>query len=284
VSSFPIVGIGASAGGLEALKELFTAMPADNGMACVVIQHLDPSHVSHMSELLAKFTDMRVVQAEDQMALDAHSVYTIPPNKFLRLAEGTLRLTEPVKRDGVRMPINFFFRSLAEDQREKAICVLLSGSGSDGTLGIREIRSAGGMIMAQDPETAQFDSMSRSAIATGLVDYVLPVAEMPGALIKYVQQSYMKVVDKAETEERTNGLNAIVSLLAEKAQSDFHPYKKATLLRRIERRMGLNQMDNVTDYLAFLSQDPDEVARLAKDMLISVSSFFRDAEAFVELR
>src|SRR4029450_6215666 len=151
----------------EVLKELFTAMPADSGMAFVVIQHLDPSHVSHMSELLAKFTDMRVVQAEDQMALAALSVYTIPPNKFLGLAEGTLRLTEPVKRDGVRMPIDFFFRSLAEDQREKAICVLLSGSGSDGTLGIREIRGAGGMIMAQDPETAQFDSMSRSAIAQG---------------------------------------------------------------------------------------------------------------------
>jgi two-component system CheB/CheR fusion protein len=284
VSSFPIVGIGASAGGLEALKEFFTAMPADNGMAFVVIQHLDPSHVSHMSELLAKFTDMRVVQAEDQMALDANSVYTIPPNKFLGLAEGRLHLTEPVRRDGMRMPINFFFRSLAEDHRERAICVLLSGSGSDGTLGVREIRGAGGMIMAQDPETAQFDSMSRSAIATGLVDYVLPVADMPAALIKYVQQSYVKVADKAESEERTNGLNAIVSLLAEKAQSDFHPYKKTTLLRRIERRMGLNQIDSVSDYLALLRQDPDEVARLARDMLISVSSFFRDAEAFVELR
>ena len=284
VSSFPIVGIGTSAGGLEVLKELFTAMPADSGMAFVVIQHLDPSHVSHMSELLAKFTDMRVVQAEDQMALDTNSVYTIPPNKFLRLAEGTLRLTEPVKRDGVRMPIDFFFRSLAEDQREKAICVLLSGSGSDGTLGIREIRGAGGMIMAQDPETAQFDSMSRSAIATGLVDYVLPVAEIPGALIKYVQQSYVRAGNKTETEERTNGFNAIITLLAEKAQSDFGPYKKATLLRRIERRMGLNHMDDVSDYLAFLRQDPDEGARLAKDMLIHVSSFFRDAEAFVELR
>jgi two-component system CheB/CheR fusion protein len=138
--------------------------------------------------------------------------------------------------------------------------------------------------MAQDPETAQFDSMSRSAIATGLVDYVLPVAEMPGALIKYVQQSYVRAGNKAETEERTNGLNAIVSLLADKAQSDFGPYKKTTLLRRIERRMGLNHMDDVSDYLAFLRQDSDEVARLAKDMLINVSSFFRDAEAFVELR
>src|SRR4029077_21223597 len=227
---------------------------------------------------------MRVAQAEDQMALDANSVYTIPPNKFLGLAEGTLRLIEPVKRDGVRMPIDFFFRSLAEDQREKAICVLLSGSGSDGTLGIREIRGAGGMIMAQDPETAQFDSMSRSAIATGLVDYVLPVGDMPAALIKYVQQSYVRAGNKAETEERANGLDAIVSLLAQKAQSDFGPYKKTTLLRRIERRMGLNHMDDVSDYLAFLRQDPDEVARLAKDMLINVSSFFRDAEAFVELR
>jgi len=284
VLSFPIVGIGTSAGGLEVLKEFFTAMPADSDMAFVVIQHLDPSHVSHMAEILAKFTDMRVVQADDQMALDTNSVYTIPPKKFLGLVDGMLHLTEPVKRDGVRMPIDFFFRSLAEDQREKAICVLLSGSGSDGTLGIREIRGAGGMIMAQDPETAQFDSMSRSAIATGLVDYVLPVAEMPGALIKYVQQSYVRAGNKAETEERTNGLDAIVSLLADKAQSDFGPYKKTTLLRRIERRMGLNHMDDVADYLAFLRQDSDEVARLAKDMLINVSSFFRDAEAFVELR
>jgi PAS domain S-box-containing protein len=278
------VAIGASAGGLEALKEFFTAMPAGSGMAFVVIQHLDPSHVSHMSELLAKITDMRVVQAEDQMAPEPNSVYTIPPNKFLRLGEGRLHLTEPVKRDGVRMPIDFFFRSLAEDQHEKAICVLLSGSGSDGTLGLREISGAGGMIMAQEPKTAQFDSMSRSAIATGLVDYVLPVEEMPGALVKYVQQSYVRAGNKAATEQRTNGLNAIVRLLAEEAQGDFGPYKKTTLLRRIERRMGLNHMDDVSDYLAFLRQDPDEVARLAKDMLINVSSFFRDADAFVELR
>ncbi|MGH7847669.1 MAG: chemotaxis protein CheB, partial [Candidatus Binatia bacterium] len=284
MSSFPIVGIGASAGGLEALKEFFTAMPADSGMAFVVIQHLNPSHVSHMSELLAKFTEMKAVEAEDRMALEPNSVYTIPANKFLALAEGTLHLTEPVKRDGMRMPIDFFFRSLAEDQPEKAICVLLSGSGSDGTLGLREIRGAGGMIIAQDPETAQFDSMVRSAIATGLVDYVLPAAEMPGALIKYAQQSYVRAGNKAETEEGTNGLNAIVNLLAEKAQSDFGPYKKTTLLRRIERRMGLNQMNDFSDYLAFLRRDPDEVARLAKDMLINVSSFFRDAEAFVELR
>src|SRR5213076_1179664 len=176
VSSVRVVGIGASAGGIDSLKEFFSEMPADSGLTFVVVQHLDPTHASHMAGLLARQTTMKVAEAQDESPILANRIYTIPPNKFLSV------------RDGMLLPIDFFFRSLAQDQREKAIAVLFSGSGSDGTLGIREIRGAGGLVIVQNPETAQFDSMIESAIATGLVDYVLPIRQIPGKLLQYVKQ------------------------------------------------------------------------------------------------
>jgi two-component system CheB/CheR fusion protein len=281
-SNARIVGIGMSAGGLDSLKEFFAAMPADSGMVFVVIQHLDPSHVSYMAELLAKHTEMPVAQAQNGMAVRANSIYTIPPNKFLFIKEQKLHLAAPIKRDGIRLPIDFFFRSLAQDQRERAIGVLLSGSGSDGTLGIREIHAAGGIVIVQEPATAQFDFMLRSALATGLVDSTLPPAQIAAALVRYVRQA--EGGEGPEPEGVQDDIYSILDMLAHQTGSDFHSYKKNMVWRRIQRRMGLNQIADLSDYGRFLYENPDEIARLSKDMLIGVTSFFRDPEAFDELR
>ena len=277
-----VVGIGASAGGLDALKEFFTAMPADSGHAFVVIQHLDPHHASYMANILAKHTAMKVLPAADGMAVDAGCVYTIPPNKFLQIHNSRLYLTEVELRDGMRMPIDFFFRSLAEDQRERAVCVIFSGSGSDGTLGLREVRAAGGLTIVQQPETAQFDAMLKSAIATGMVDSVLPLQEIPAAILRYTPQ--VGAADKADERDKIELLDAILDTLATRSGNDFSAYKKTTLLRRAERRVGIHQLASLSDYLRFIKANPAEVDDLAKDMLIGVSSFFRDPEAFEELR
>ena len=282
VSSVLVVGIGASAGGIDSLKEFFSEMPADSGLAFVVVQHLDPTHASHMAGLLARQTTMKVAEAQDESPIQANRIYTIPPNKFLSVRDGTLRLTEAVKRDGLRLPIDFFFRSLAQDQHEKAIAVLFSGSGSDGTLGIREIRGAGGLVIVQNPETAQFDSMIESAIATGLVDYVLPIRQIPGKLLQYVKQP--RLDDRADVDQLDDVVSSILNLLVDQNKSDFRCYKRSTVQRRIERRMGLSQISDISDYYCFLCERPDERAKLSKDMLIGVTSFFRDAEAFENLR
>jgi two-component system CheB/CheR fusion protein len=223
-SDLIVVGIGTSAGGLESLKEFFSAMPGDSDLAFVVIQHLDPNHVSYMADLLAKCTEMIVVQAEDGMPVKANSVYTIPPNRFLTIRNNHLCLIEPVKHDGARMPIDFFFRSLAEDKREKAICVIFSGSGSDGTFGLREVRGAGGMTLVQQPETAQFDAMLRSAIRTGMVDRVLPLKEMPEAILKYARQSYAGTI--GDDKAKFDSLDAIFELLATRNENDFTAIRK----------------------------------------------------------
>jgi two-component system, chemotaxis family, CheB/CheR fusion protein len=283
-SNVQVVGIGASAGGLDALKDFFTAMPPDSGMAFVVIQHLDPAHVSYMAELLAKHTTMAVAPAEDGMEVRANSVYTIPPNTSLFIKEGKLHLVEPIKRDGIRMPIDFFFRSLAQDRHEKAMCVLLSGSGSDGTLGIREIHGAGGIVVVQEPATAQFDFMLHSAIATGLVDSVLPAAQIPAALLDYAHHSDGKGASSPAPETVEENVQSILSILGSQSKNNFQAYRKPTVWRRIQRRMGLNGMTDITDYARFLRESPDETARLSKDMLIGVTSFFRDVKAYEELR
>ncbi|HXV49040.1 MAG TPA: CheR family methyltransferase, partial [Candidatus Binatia bacterium] len=283
-SNVRIVGIGASAGGIEVLKEFFEQMPADTGLAFVVIQHLDPKQPSHMAGLLSKYTKMKVAVAEDGLAVHANRVYTIPPNKFLSVKDGELHLTETVNRDGLRMPIDFFFRSLAENKRENAIAVLFSGSGSDGTLGTREIHGMSGFVIVQDPKTAQFDSMIQHALATGMVDYALPVRQLPGAILQYVRHNRMAGSHPVDSEVTQDSIGSILHLLASQTKSDFRCYKSATIHRRIQRRMGLNQIDDISDYYRFLAEHPDELAKLSKDMLIGVTSFFRDAEAFEELR
>jgi two-component system, chemotaxis family, CheB/CheR fusion protein len=281
-----VVGIGASAGGLDALKDFFKAMPPDSGTALVVVQHLEPAHESRMADILSKYTTMSVAQAEDGMPVRPNCVYTIPASKYLSIRAGRLRLTEPLERHGMRMAIDFFLRSLAEDQQAKAICVILSGSGSDGTHGLRAVRSAGGMCMAQEPTTAQFGIMPQNAIDTGLVDYILPADRMPEALVAYVRHPRSGAADSQDTGEAglSDEVESVLQLLRSRTDSDYRCYKKGTVVRRIERRMGLKQVAGMEDYLKLLGKDPQELAQLAKDMLIGVSSFFRDGEAFEELR
>lgn len=279
---FPIVGIGASAGGLEAFKRFFAAMPGDSGMAFVLIQHLDPHHESLMADLLGRCTPMKVVQVEDRMPVEPNQVYMIPPNKSLAIQKGVLQLTDPIMRRGMRMPIDFFFRSLADDQRERAICIVLSGTGTDGTLGLQAIKGHGGMAMVQASETAQYDGMPRSAISTGLVDYVLNVAQMPEVLMKYVRHAYINAGVQCQdlTEKSADHLQTVLGLLRARTRHDFRGYKKGTLMRRIERRMGLNQIDELSEYVPLLQQHHGELRQLFKDLLIGVTGFFREPEAF----
>jgi two-component system CheB/CheR fusion protein len=278
---FAVVGIGASAGGLDAFKRLFSAMPAEPGMAFVLIQHLDPTHQSLTSELLARHTQMRVVEATDDLQIEPDHVYVIPPNHYLALSGEKLRLSDPPERRGMRVPVDFFFRSLADDRHERAIGVLLSGTGSDGTKGVREIKAAGGMVMVQEPETTEWEGMPRSAIATGVVDYILPVEQMPKVLNRYVRHWYVKGAPPAPVVEKApDHLNTIIGILRLRAKYDFGSYKQGTLIRRIQRRMGLNHIPDMKEYIEYLRQSQGEVSALFKDMLISVTSFFREPNAW----
>jgi len=280
----PVAGLVASAGGLDAFKKFFAAMPADSGIAFVLIPHLDPQHESLMVELLTRHTSMPVVEAAEGMAVVANRVYIIPPNKDMTISGGVLRLTGPVERGGWQTSIDLFLRSLADDQQEKAICIILSGTGSHGTLGLQAVKAAGGMAMVQDPKTAAYPRMPESAIATGLADHVLPVEQMPEALVKYVQHFYVNG-DRvgAAVDETPDHLNQLLALLRTRTKFDFRCYRKKMLARRLERRMGLSHFDNVADYLAHLREHPEEVKQLARDLLVSVTRFFRDPDAFSTL-
>ncbi|MEW8546406.1 MAG: chemotaxis protein CheB [Candidatus Thiodiazotropha endolucinida] len=277
-----IVGIGASAGGLEAIEAFFKVMPPDSGIAFVVIQHLSPDHKSLMAELLSKRTRMRVHRAEEGMWVEKNSVYLIPPNKNLRLFHGRIILSGQ-DRDarGINLPIDIFFRSLAEDQGAKAIAIVLSGTGSDGTSGIRAIKEELGMVMVQVEETAAFDGMPRSAIATGLVDYILSPEDMPAQLLSYLKHPFTAKDEYASTMlTDEDGVTRIFALLRESNKIDFTYYKPTTIIRRIERRMAVNQVHDLNDYVRFLESYPVELNSLHKDLLIGVTSFFRDHEAF----
>ena len=283
--SYLVVGIGASAGGLDAFKRFFDAMSADSGMAFVLIQHLDPTHESLTAELLGRRTKMSVVEVQHEMAVEPNHVYVIPPNKYLGISDRILRLTPPGARRGMRMPIDFFLRSLAEDQHERAVGIILSGTGTDGSLGLKEIKAAGGLTVVQDPATAQYDGMPRSAIAIDGIDCVVPIDKMPAMLLTYAQHSYLKeAVAEPPVETKTPGLlTDILNLLRTRANFDFGPYKQRTVLRRIHRRMGLKHVDRGGDYLRLLHDDPQEVQALFKDLLIGVSSFFREPQAWAVL-
>lgn len=277
----PVAGIGASAGGLDAFKKLLAAMPPDSGIGLVLVPHLDPAHESLMVELLTRHTTMPVVEVEDDMPVEANHVYIIPPNKYMTIRGGILRLTGPVERRAAQTSIDLFLRSLADDRQERSICIILSGTGSHGALGLKAVKAAGGLAMVQDPATAEYTAMPQSAIATGLADYVLPVEQMPGAMVKYTQHYYVNGGKTgAEGEEAPDQLNQVLALVRARTKVDFRSYRKKMLARRVERRMSLNQFDRVADYLAFLREHPDEVQRLSRDLLISVTSFFRDSEAW----
>jgi two-component system CheB/CheR fusion protein len=283
-AGFPIVGIGASAGGLAAFEAFFSGMPADTdpNMAFVLVQHLAPDHKSILTDLIRRYTRMQVFEVEDGMKVLPNCAYIIPPNRDMAFINGTLQLMEPAAPRGQRLPIDFFFRSLAQDQRERAIGIVLSGTGSDGTLGVRAIKGEGGMVMAQNPASTEYDGMPRSAIGTGLVDYELPPAEMPAQIIAYVAHALGKLqhTGTIPAPKAENALKKIFILLRTQTGHDFSQYKLSTINRRIERRMAVNQIASIEEYVKYLQQTPAEVETLFRDMLIGVTNFFRDPAAF----
>ena len=284
-ASFPVIGMGASAGGLEAFEKFFTNMPSDSGMAFVLVPHLDPTHKSMMVELLKRCTKMSVTEVQDGMKVQPNHVYVIPPNKDMGIFHGRLLLMELSEPCSARLPIDAFLRSLAADQRQKAVCIILSGTGTSGTLGLKAIKGEGGMVMAQSPGSAKYDGMPRSAIATGLVDYTLPPEEMSKHLIQYLEHPYIGAQKTEEDiETKTDLLQKIFLLLRRQTGHDFSLYKPNTIRRRIERRMVLHQIGEVQDYVRYLQQNQHEVSLLFKELLIGVTSFFRDPEAFDALK
>jgi two-component system, chemotaxis family, CheB/CheR fusion protein len=285
--TFPIVGIGASAGGLAAFEAFFSGMPADSdpNMAFVLVQHLAPDHKSILTELVKRYTRLEVFEVEDGMKVRPNCAYIIPPNRDMALMNGTLELLEPVAPRGRRLPIDFFFGSLAQDQRERSICVILSGTGSDGSLGLRAIKGEGGLVMVQSPESTEYDGMPRSAIATGLVDFELPPAAMPAQIIAYASHiSGTPAMQRSEQAPKAESvLKKVYLMLRAQTGHDFTLYKQNTLIRRIERRMAVNQIAVLDDYVRYLQSSPPEVEALFRDLLIGVTNFFRDTEAFEAL-
>jgi len=275
------VGIGASAGGLEAIESFFTNMPPDSDMAFIVVQHLSPDYKSLMVELLSKKTSMPVHRAEDAMEVLPNHVYLIPPKKNLTIFHGKLLLSDQDHSRGINLPIDLFLRSLADDQGDHAVAIILSGTGSDGMRGVRTIKENGGMVMVQTEESAKFDGMPRSAISTGLADFVLPPDQMPKQLQAFIKHPYVTKTERSENLlSNEDGLIRIFALLREKCKVDFTYYKPSTVVRRIERRMTINQVEDIKDYVAFILNNPSELTTLYRELLIGVTSFFRDQEAF----
>lgn len=285
---FPVVGIGASAGGLEAFSELLEALPDTTGMAYVYIQHLDPTHKSMLSDIFKKYTRMRIEEAEDGAAIEPDHVYIIPPNRDMVVFHGELLLVPREGASSPHKPIDYFFNSLAEDLREGAIGVVLSGTASDGSQGIKALKAQGGIVIAQEPSTAKYDGMPVSAISTGSVDLVLPPREIAGELVAISAHPYLARHRFEEGEALAKGdettVGRIFSLLRNSTGVDFTYYKKATIMRRTARRMLLHRLDNLEDYYRYLQSDPEEVRRLFKDLLINVTSFFRNPEQFDALK
>lgn len=280
--AFPVVAMGASAGGLEALQDFFDYMSSDSGMAFVIIQHVSAEGKSMLGSLLEKHTQMEVVSAQDRTKVKPNCIYINPPGSDVSLFNGELFLTEPEKGRGSRYPIDHFFRSLAMDLGHKSVCVVFSGTGSDGTLGLRAIKEAGGLTIVQDPEQARFDGMPKSAIETGLVDLVVRVEHMPRELLGYVSQSYFKTPQEGETEEKLflDHVQKILLLVRSTTGRDFTGYKQATIRRRIKRRMAIHKIEDAKVYYRYLRENPSEVNRLFKELLILVTKFFRDPKAF----
>lgn len=280
--NFPIIGMGASAGGLEAIELFFRNTPPSSGLAFVLIQHLDPSHSSILTEILQRTTTMPVVEAEDQMQVEPNSVYVIPPNRDMAIFHGKLQLHLPREPRGMRMPIDIFMRALAEDRGERAVGIVLSGTGSDGTLGLRSILGAGGISLVQAPETAKFNGMPSSAINAGYATHVLAAEDMPQKLISVLHNS-MTASDNLPLMT-VSGINQILMLLRSSCGHDFSQYKKTTINRRIIRRMSLHNIEDTDIYLRLLKENPAEIHLLFKELLINVTSFFRDTDAFIELK
>lgn len=282
--SFPVVGIGASAGGLDAFQKFFDALPPESGMAFILIQHLDPTHPSMMVELLTAHTSMTVQHAADGMRIERDCVYVITPGAYLSMRDGALRLSKPREGRGARLPFDFLLSSMAEELGERAICVILSGTGADGSLGLQAVKEKLGLVIAQDPDEAGYDGMPRSAITTGVVDLVLPVAKIPDALVRYDPGMVVSrtKTDPSRQDTPQGMLHTIIEYLRTNTAHDFTLYKLGTLQRRIERRMAMASIKagDMHRYLEILRSDPTELDLLAKDLLINVTSFFRDPKVF----
>ena len=277
------VAIGASAGGLEALQELIKRLPSDSDAAFIIIQHLSPDFKSVMDELLGRLTKMSVVNATDGVHIEKNTVYLIPPSKIMMTAEGRLLLVDRMPDKGVNFPIDIFFRSLAEDQHHRSIAVVLSGTGTDGSRGISAIKEVGGLVIVQTPESAKFDGMPNAAIKTGLADVVASASEIPQKIIQYITHPLSSGKDQSlikNIEDSDGALLEIFSLLKEESDIDFAQYKSSTVFRRIERRITVNGLETLQEYHTLLLKNPREITILAKDMLIGVTRFFRDPEAF----
>lgn len=276
---FPVVGIGASAGGLEAYQQFFEHMPADSGMAFVLLTHLDPRHPSMLSDILSKHTKMSIVEAEDGTRTEPNHVYVIPPDKRISIIQGILFLLPREELQAKRLPIDFFLRSLADDQGENGVGVILSGTGTDGSEGIKAIYEKNGLTVVQDPSNSSYDGMPRSAIRTGVVDIIAPAGEIPGKIIEFLSR-YRPAREKKEI----SALPQIINIVRAKTGHDFAGYKKGTLARRVEKRMVLHKIEDQFQYIRYLQENPREIKELLREFLIPVTTFFRDPKAFAELK
>ena len=279
------VGVGASAGGLAVIGQFLAQVPADSGLAYVVVQHLDPTHKAMLVELLRRNTAMQVFEAAEAMRLEPNVVYVIPPNRDLTLVAGVLHLAPPSQPRGLRLPIDLLFSSLARALGERAVGVVLSGMGSDGTLGLQAIKSQGGLTLAQSPDSAQFDSMPKSAIAAGCVDIVGLPADLPSHILRVTaDRRAASLLPAGSDESNAQALSSILQLLHERSKHDLSDYKPSTLRRRIERRMSVHGLPRKADYESFVRKNPQELDLLFKEMLIGVTRFFRDPEVWQELK
>ena len=285
-SDLAVVGIGASAGGLEALELFLGHVPAGSGLAYVVVQHLDPNYKGIVVELLQRATQMPVLQITDRLAIKPDHVYVIPPNRDLSILRGVLHLLEPQAPRGLRLPIDFFLTALAADRQVRAIGVVLSGMGSDGTMGLRAVKENGGAVFVQDPALAKFDGMPRSAIDAGLADVVAPAEDLAARIVGYLDRRQLLPSPPVVllNEKDQSGLEKVALILRGQTGHDFSMYKKSTLYRRIERRMGLHQLRGIAEYVRYLRENPQEATLLFKELLIGVTSFFRDPDAWEQLK
>ncbi len=285
---FAIVGIGASAGGLEAIGQLLSSVPTNSGMAFVVVQHLDPTLTGMLPELLQRTTSMQVVQVKDATQVLANCVYVIPPNADMSILNGVLHLLEPTAPRGLRFPIDFFLRALAEDQQERSVAVILSGMGTDGTIGLRAIKEHGGLTLVQDPTSAKFDGMPRSAIHAGLSDITVSATEIPKKILEFLNHvpslSVKTELTKPEEPIAKSQIEKVIVLLRSHTGHDFSHYKRSTIDRRVERRMGLHKLSQIQDYVRYLRENPQEIDLLFKELLIGVTSFFRDPAVWDQLQ
>ena len=284
--AFPLVGIGASAGGLEAFTQLLAHLPEDTGMGYVLIQHLDPDHESMLTEILSRATRMPVRQVARGMRIEPDNVYVIPPGTIMSLVDGTFRLAPSVRARGREMPIDFFLHSLAENYRSQAIGVILSGTLSDGALGLKAIKAEGGVTFAQDEKSARFQDMPQAAIAAGSVDFILPPEGIARELTQHRPPSLRRVPRPSPDERPAAGSaqEKVFAILKRATGVDFRSYRQTTIKRRVSRRMVLNKIDGLAEYVDFLRQNPGEVNALYEDILIRVTGFFRDPEAFQTLK